>query len=619
MSIRQFHLSAIAAAAGAGGGSGIYYYASAFSGYPSGRALGTVAQPRVLSCSREKIGSGPRSAIKWQFHRWGWNSGSLADTTTYTGGSIEDIQTGTVVPITVGGMSTWSITSAAAWLFDCDPILPSAFGLSSFPVGREFRVKIECTSPNADGYIGAIRSNPSSDCRVYTYNPGTTVLNGVGSAGPISVVSGADYTAISQSSVTHAAGTLIGTFAGADQDVPIIFGDSLQFGQSDIVNGNNVGGHCHRAMFGADMGSHPRASMKLCVGGTGYKFTKSNLGRWTAMAAYANVLLDNSGTNDIGTAGTGNSIATIQVDATLVWDAFRAGGLTRIYKIGMLCATSSGTLWIDAAGQTVLPGWDVGGDVETFDNWCAGGGGGKVTGFFQPTWHRDPAAPKKWKSNGAVRYSTIDGVHAQPVSYAGMGADIRGYAASILAGTAYLADDLYGVTGTVSSARLSGGAGYTESGSEGAGWNYTATSSNPGFTNNCAVSAKSIAPRENGYFEFTLGSWASGLGSFFGLATSPTPAAWTASLAGIYLPTDTLYRAMWGGSVVMPSQQRTAAAGDVIRCGRVGGTAYIEVSSDAGVTFTRLQSWSVEPNQTLYAALAFGDKAALNVRTLGAV
>lgn len=394
-------------ASGSGGpiSSGNWFFASAFSAPPGDRYNTTTAlRPNLAGRARHMIGSGDRSKLRLMMPNWSVGSGGNNLPASIVGAWLE--ANGTSVRITFNGGSNSATMTAGQSKLLSDDILPGSFGLVSFTRGLECWIRLEVqAATGVNRIILSKRYNPSTTNKMIEFDPATTTINTSGT-GTLSATSGSDWANYTSGGLTEIAGTLIGTFVGADAPVWVEVGDSIPTGDGDQLNSfTDIAGYFQKSMFDADFVSNPVANFKMSV--SGYRWANFNplsayLIDWLA---YANRGLETLGTNDFGKdTGTLINLATAQTSAQTLWSIFNSAGITnKLYRTELLCSTS-GTFTTEA-GQTVKPGWGPGGNPELFNTWLGTQVGGAITGKirFVAPYGTDIY---KWAAN-----ATGDGLH----------------------------------------------------------------------------------------------------------------------------------------------------------------------------------------------------------------
>lgn len=411
-----------AAAAGAGGpvSSGNWFFASAFSAPPGDRYNTTTAlRPNLAGRARHMIGSGARSKLRLMMPNWSVGSGGNNLSAYIVGAWLE--ANGTSARITFNGGSNSATMTAGQSKLVSDDILPASFGLSSFDRGLECWIRLEVrAATGVNRIILSKRYNPHASNKMIEFDPATTTINTSGT-GTLAATSGSDWANYTSGGLTEIAGTLIGTFVGADEPVWVEVGDSIPTGDGDQLNSfTDIAGYFQKSMFDADLTSNPVANFKMSV--SGYRWANFNplsayLIDWLA---YANRGLEALGTNDFGKdTGTLINLATAQASAQTLWGIFNSAGIgsDHLYRTDLLCSTS-GT-FTSEAGQTVKPGWGAGGNPELFNSWTDTLVGTMLAGKIRFT------APYgtdiyKWAAN-----ATGDGVHPVAATHNSMAGEFR--------------------------------------------------------------------------------------------------------------------------------------------------------------------------------------------------
>lgn len=408
-----FLWSAIAAAVGGVQppvSSGNWFFASAFGAPPNDRYYSSTYS-NIICEAEHLIGSGARSVLRLMIPNWAITSGNNTHAARITVASVEC--NGVRVPITFGGLVSVTIPAGQAKQ-ESDDILPSAFGLTQFDVGR--RLFVTFGGPAVTGtnrFILGNRKSPTPRCKMYQYNPATTTP----SSGPGALsFAGSDFVAFNPGGNTEIAHGLIGKFVGADAPVYVACGDSIEWGLGAPDRVDGIGGWLHRGFFDADLVSNPIAHQFFCLSGKKYQdflAVSSQVGQW---CAYANRGYDGLGTNDFGqNPGTAVTLAQCQGYSQSLWTLMRNNGVSKIYKHKLLASitnASNATAVTEAAQVVQGIGWDTGGNVENYNAWLDTQiSGSALTGII-PITGITGVNPRKWAVNGVTpKLMSDDGLH----------------------------------------------------------------------------------------------------------------------------------------------------------------------------------------------------------------
>lgn len=217
-------------------------------------------------------------------------------------------------------------------------------------------------------------------------------------------------------------------------------GDSIHYGQGDTTNVANGFGIFGRSCVDADGFSNARANINFNrIGSVTSDFT--TVYPWARnYMKYCNTLVDNYGTNDLGSAGTG-VVTTIEANLLLIWGYFKSfnpnGKIIRSY---IYPRTSSTDSWATIANQTITVNFDVKApQLNTwFDSKVADSTITSVVGYSPTMTAIASGEPLKWAVNGTAGYPTADGVHPASVMHIARASEIR----AILAGLSPVFDTI---------------------------------------------------------------------------------------------------------------------------------------------------------------------------------
>jgi hypothetical protein len=178
---------------------------------------------------------------------------------------------------------------------------------------------------------------------------------------------------------------------------------------------------------------------------------------------------------------------------------------------------------------------------------------------------------------------------------------------------------------TTINAQLTTKVGITEGGDATAGWNYTCSAANTGFSGTQGgVTSLKIPSGAGGYFQAKLGGWTTGNSFHMGLKTTAATGAFGTSACGIYGRSTSVYNVSTGatGSLTPTGGALATANADMVRMGRDsdGTTCKAYLSRDSGATWTLMQTWTGISGD-LYCLINFGslNAQALDVEGFGIV
>lgn len=355
-----------------------------------------------------QIGQDAKSIV-FSFSNWGTTNagdvGNINDVTIIDAG----IDNGTcVVPVTFGGNAGIVIKN---WANDVhsDPALPSTCSLSKFARGEFYFLKGKASVPATTGKFPGGQTGPGASVaglQSYLYDPAASSVTSTYSPGLYTVIGTAPGT-----SAFHYTPIVLGVPV-IDQPSFFTLGDSIACGQGDTAtNLLSGGGFIQRATVEADGVSNPIPMMNFCLSGNSTASWTGGNNRWAQYLKYANVAINELGTNDIGVS---NAIAftTLTQNQLQIAQIFRQGGIKRIVRPQLVDRTNSTDNFSTSVNQTVIAGWDTGQNAPNLNAWMATK---LVDGTFQsvPSMSviRDLTTPTKWLTNGTANFTTFDGTH----------------------------------------------------------------------------------------------------------------------------------------------------------------------------------------------------------------
>jgi lysophospholipase L1-like esterase len=333
---------------------------------------------------------------------------------------LERASTGQILPVTFSGSRRLVLpmkSTTAFWLSDA---IPSSAWKGSPPAADEvFWLNIHGTIPEG-GKIpaGTPASFPGSRFVVY---PSTNDTATVDAAGAVPAISG------SSARVTGLPVIVLGRFAKPGRLSVIGIGDSILDGTGDAANPVPViagFGFFNRAAVDAN-GANAIAMFNLTRHGqTAANFSRQSRG--SQFLPFANVIVEEYGTNDLGQNGTG-SAEGIRANTEAIWSLARAAGVRKIIRTKLLPRSRSTDAWATAVNQTANPGWGPGGSRDTINTgFEAALAARKIDVLFDSlAILADPADSGRWLTNGTAKYVTNDGTHVSPAGNALLATRLR--------------------------------------------------------------------------------------------------------------------------------------------------------------------------------------------------
>ncbi|MDD3275791.1 MAG: hypothetical protein PHP93_01930 [Kiritimatiellales bacterium] len=386
-----------------------------FSGPISSAAAFRHRTPHVLG--------GPVAKIQIGFMNWSHSYTAEVVSTndiTIEYAWLERESTGQVVPLTFSGNRQFVMPANSLDAYFPADVIDSSVWTGSSPAQDEvFWVNIKGSMP-----VGSVvyTGTPAtwSGAKFITYDP----ANDPGTydtTGSVPAISG------SKSYYKGIPLVFAGRYSEPGHLSVIGIGDSISQGSGDTENPVPVisgFGFFSRAALDEN-GSHAIAFFNLTRHGLGSSAWNSPI-RMPQFLPLANVLVEELGTNDIGTNGTGDTDA-LKARLAGIWTRARNAGVQSVLRTKLLPRTTSTDAWASKDGQTPNTGWDDGGkrDImnDFFDTEKSGGAIDIVVDTLDAAC--DPTDTHYWQSNGTTRYFTGDGTHPSPAGNAAMGIALR--------------------------------------------------------------------------------------------------------------------------------------------------------------------------------------------------
>jgi lysophospholipase L1-like esterase len=367
---------------------------------------------------------------------------------------LERASTGQVVPLTFSNQRQLVMPAAstqAYWL--ADPI-PSSVWTGAAPVRDElFWVHVQGSVP-ASGTIQTGTPTSFAGSKFIIYDP----VNDPGThdtAGAVPTITGASGRSIGLPLL------FLGRYTGPGHLAVIGLGDSIMDGYGDtpnpvpVISGN---GPLSRAALDAN-GANTIATLNITRGGEAAATWVNVHTRQAQIIPFANVLVEEFGTNDIGSSGGSANATTITNRLKAIWSLTRDAGVQKIVRTNLLPRSLDATHhWATKADQTPNPGWGVGGARDTVNtNLATALAAGQIDVLVDTlSTVQDATDSHYWLSNGTNNYVTTDGTHPSAAGHARLAAPLR---------TALLGLTVdQGPTGTVIVDNTAGGAAVTLTG-----------------------------------------------------------------------------------------------------------------------------------------------------------
>jgi lysophospholipase L1-like esterase len=133
----------------------------------------------------------------------------------------------------------------------------------------------------------------------------------------------------------------------------------------------------------------------------------------------ANVVVEEFGTNDIGSNGTGDT-DVLKTRLAGIWSRARNAGVQYILRTQLMPRTSSTDSWSTKEGQIPKTGWGEGEKRDImntyFDTALSNGTIDTLINTLDAV--SDPTDTHYWLSNGTAKYVNVDEAHPSPTGYA---------------------------------------------------------------------------------------------------------------------------------------------------------------------------------------------------------
>lgn len=429
MSIRQFHLSAIAAAAGAAAASFAKRGASTLNritpaGYSTGDATATENMYRIPfvlgSCGWSDL---QVSVYNWIFGNYGVEFAS--------GANFEIAQMALEIgseyhAVTWGGSPSVTVVNGQTDV-KSDKVFPADLGIAgaTFPRGTEGHIRF------------LIRGNasakwPSTNAAWFSSQRLRFVPGDVTFANPVYGVG--DFESGASGSYTQAPLTvqpvLIGTPASSGKFIAGL-GDSIteRVGETVVTNGagfNRVA-YSNYATKGdplsvINFGWSGGTIMNWIGDGTNTpanaSATATNIELPEAYLKYANLVFEQYGTN--GTYSTGSGV---YAHTDKLWTVIKRGSVgCKLVRSSLFPRSSSSDAWATVGNQTATQ--SPGGDTDLFEQYCTAAVGDGLVDYYlnydsiRADANRANANYYKWLTNGTANWPTEDGLHPSSNTYA---------------------------------------------------------------------------------------------------------------------------------------------------------------------------------------------------------
>lgn len=362
-----------------------------------------------------KLG-GPVAEMQIGFMDWMYpydaETPNASNDVTLTHVWLERAATGQVVPVTFAGSRQLVLpmnSTTACWLSDAIP----SYVWDGAPPARDevFWLHVRGNIPSG-GKLPVGTPTTYSGARYLSYPPANDTGT-VDTAGTVPSITGATARTLGLPLV------FLGRYTGPGHLSVIGIGDSILDGTGDPANPVPVisgYGFFNRAAVDAT-GQHAIAMFNLTRHGQAAS-NFVNPGRQFRQARFlkfANVVVEEYGTNDLGSGGTGTT-TTILANLNKIWTAARDAGVQKIIRTKLMPRTTSTDSWATLANQTPNTGWESGGKRDTINTGLQTAlADGRIDILLDTlAVLGDPADTNRWLTNGTAKYTSADGTHLSP-------------------------------------------------------------------------------------------------------------------------------------------------------------------------------------------------------------
>ncbi|WP_309395923.1 SGNH/GDSL hydrolase family protein [Cerasicoccus maritimus] len=351
---------------------------------------------------------GPVAEIDLAFMNWtSYSSGELvnASTVSFNYVWLERESDGQVVPVTFSGARSLVMTGGVSQAYYmADPIDSSVWTGGTPQRDEIFWLQIKGNIDADEDHIpvGAHTTMSGSLMAIYppADDPGTydfvgkpTLTNSTANYWGLPVMFGGRFTEAGHLSVIGLGDSIL--YGSGDTRQPVVAGSSFLSRATVDDDGLNT-----VAMF--NMARHAESA-------GGFISHHDLRGEFLQ---FANVVVEEYGTNDLGTNGTGDP-DTMYSRVQTIWQLARDAGVETIIRTKLLPRTSSSDSWQTMENQTVNNGWGDGEKRDTFNAYLETAlSEGKIDMLVDTlSAVSDPSDSHYWVTNGASKYATGDGTH----------------------------------------------------------------------------------------------------------------------------------------------------------------------------------------------------------------
>jgi hypothetical protein len=358
-----------------------------------------------------KMGNAACSELRLVFSGFYLLNGSGAETNIGNDQSVEAAiewpgASTVTVRATFGGQNIGTIVDGIAE-YVSDPILPSSFGLTSFPAGTTFYYRSRRIVGLGLKHAKHGASGATGENTFYCDGSAASQLMGTG----VMAKQTGGATALAELGPT----AIIGRPKGIPDFSVLLVGDSIMDGNNDNSidgDGSAGGGWSARGLWSVSGRTVP--FIKCSVGGSLAQHFADGFTKRSVYFKYCTHAVCNYGTNDLV---AGRSATQVLADLQVIWASLKTSRIRHVEQTLIFPRVTSSNSYVDAAGQTTLSGFDLGGtkrDPLNASIIAAVGANGLDNYLDLNGAVADPAALDKWVSNGTTTFATSDGTHPQP-------------------------------------------------------------------------------------------------------------------------------------------------------------------------------------------------------------
>ncbi len=368
---------------------------------------------------------GPVTEIRLGFMNW-YHSTSAevanSNPVTIEHAWLERASTGQVVPVTFAGGRQLVMPADSAIAYHLADPIPASVWTGAPPARDElFWIQAKGSLP-AGGKVCLGNPTRHAGSRFIVYDPANDP-GAVDTTGAVPSISGGNTR-------TQGLATLFaGRYAGPGHLAVIGVGDSILAGYSDHYTSAPISGTSPlgRASVDAD-GLNTIATMHLARSGESAGTWVNHHQRQEQLLVFANVLVEEFGTNDIGQNGSNANAAVIAGRLDTIWSVARDAGVQRIVRTRLLPRTQSASKdWLSKEDQTPNPGWGEGGARDAVNAALdVALGEGRIDVLVDTlSVVADPTDDHYWFTNGIADHLTGDGTHPYALANALLAEPLR--------------------------------------------------------------------------------------------------------------------------------------------------------------------------------------------------